>query len=178
MNTVEAGGPQYSVWLVPAEPVASQLADVVASLAPVFGTPAFVPHVTLQGDLTLRLHEVARALAQLARTLPVQHWTISGIDTSAVYWRSFYLAFADAPGFAPALEQLVALTGTTVAVSPFAHLSLAYGPLSDERKATLRTTTLAQLPRTLAFDRVVVALAGKTVGVPSWRVLESFALAG
>jgi hypothetical protein len=173
----ERGGPMYSVWLLPAEPLASLLRAQVAALASEFGTPPFPPHVTLQGDLALPLAQVVRATAALAQTLQAQHWTVHGIDTAASHWRSFHVVFAAASAFAPALAQLAALTGSHDALSPFAHLSLAYGPLADARKAELRARVLPQLPPLFAFDRLAVALSGKTVGVPSWRTLQTFALA-
>lgn len=171
-------GPAYSVWLLPAEPLAAQLVAQVAALACVFATAPFLPHVTLQGDLRLRLADVVRATAAIADALPVQQWASEGIAVSESYFRSFYLAFGSPPAFAPAREQLATLTGTRAGLSPFAHLSLAYGPLDDARKQALRTSVGAALPGTFTFDRVTVALSGRGVGIPSWRPLQTFALSG
>jgi hypothetical protein len=33
------------------------------------------------------------------------------------------------------------------------------------------------VPATLTFDRLAVSLSGKSVGIASWRVLQTFALA-
>jgi hypothetical protein len=169
-------GPAYSIWLLPAEPAASLLASIIDDLAHQFCTPPFLPHVTVQGDLHARLHAVTNVAADLAMAFPEQRWAIRGVEMSDIYWRSFYIALESGPTFAAALERAAAATGTRQGLSPFAHLSLGYGPLNNARKQLLQSDVTPRLPATLTFDRLVVALAGGTVGIPSWRPLQTFAL--
>ena len=44
-------------------------------------------------------------------------------------------------------------------------------------KSALVREFAAEIPQTLTFDRLAVALSGKSVGIASWRTLQSFALA-
>jgi hypothetical protein len=171
-----AHGPAYSIWLLPAEPAASALSGLVAKLATIFATPSFPPHVTVQGGLLRPLREVARMAEALAAGNSAARCTVTGVEASDEYFRSFYLALAAGPAFTALTEQAAISSGTRVGLPPFPHLSLAYGPLDAARKNALRESVIARLPTVLTFDRVAVALAGNSVGVPSWRTLEAFAL--
>jgi hypothetical protein len=171
-------GPVYSIWLLPAEPAASRLSRLVAELAVTFATPPFPPHVTVQGGLQRPLHQVSEIAAGLAAGASAEQWPVKGIDTSDDYFRSFYIALTAGPGFAVLAERAAESTGTRTGLPPFAHLSLAYGPLDPPRKEALRLDVAARLPALLSFDRIAVALAGGSVGVPSWRTLEAFTLPG
>ena len=166
----------YSIWLLPAEDDDERLTRVVSELAPLFRTPPFPPHVTVQGDLPQRLADVASAAEKIAASLPVQRWPVRGIEMSDHHFRTLYAAFDGAQSFAPLLESAARLTGTQDGLSPFPHLSLAYGPLDPLRKQSLAAEVAEALPRHIVFDRVVVALSGKTIPIPSWRALQSFAL--
>jgi hypothetical protein len=166
----------YSIWLLPAEDDYDRLARIVDELAPLFRTPPFPPHVTVQGDLPKRLADVSGAARQIASTLPAQRWPVRGIEMSDHHFRTLYAAFDGTELFPPLLERAATLTGTRDGLSPFPHLSLAYGPLDPLRKQALAAEVAEGLPRHLAFDRLAVAISGKTVPIPSWRALETFAL--
>ena len=171
-------GPAYSLWLLPAEPAATMLAQLVAGLAVTFATPAFPPHVTVQGSLQRPLREVSRIAAELAAVTVAARWPVTEVEGSDDYFRSFYIGLAPAAWFAALLERAAVASGTNTGLPPFPHLSLAYGPLDPARKGDLRRRVAARLPAELPFDRIAVALAGGSVGVASWRTLEAFALAG
>ena len=167
----------YSLWLLPQAGAQEQLSDMVARLSKRFGTRSFAPHVTVHVDLTRRLREVVAVAGDLARTLPAQQWRVRGIEQSPQYYRAFYLAFDDCDAFAPLGPRSAEAFTTEAGLPPFAHLSLAYGTLDAAAKAALAREIAAELPRTLTFDRLAVALSGQSVGIASWRTLQSFALA-
>jgi hypothetical protein len=167
----------YSLWLMPVEDDADLLEQIVAELAPVFGMPAFPPHVTVQGDLPLRLAAVTSIAVAVAGMARRQRWPVRGVETSEHPFRTFYVALDDADALAPMQECAAAAAGSRHGLSPFPHLSLAYGTLDAGRKAALVASVGARLPKALRFERIVVALSGASVPIPSWRALESFALA-
>jgi hypothetical protein len=169
-------GPAYSLWLLPAEPMASMLARLVTELAGAFATPPFPPHVTVQGGLQRPLRDVSQIAEGLAPGIFAEHWRVTGVDSSDDYFRSFYIALAPGPAFAALTERAAAASGTRAGLPSFPHLSLAYGSLDPTRKDALRQKVAARLPVELLFDRLAVALAGASVGIPSWRTLEEFAL--
>ena len=169
-------GPAYSLWLVPEPEAREALTEVVARLAPRFATRAFAPHVTVQGDLPLRLKDVVERSAALAATMVAPVMRVRGIETSEHYFRTFFLAL-EWPGFDALLARSAESFGTRDGLSPFAHLSLAYGTMDDEAKAALAREFAARMPREVVFDRLAVTLSGKSVNIASWREVQAFALA-
>lgn len=167
----------YSLWLLPQASAQEALSDLVVRLSRRFNTRPFAPHVTVHGDLTRRLREVTTVAQDLARTLPVQRWPVRGIEQSPQYYRAFYLAFDNCDAFASLGPRCAQAFATEAGLSPFAHLSLAYGTLDPVAKSALVREFAAEIPQTLTFDRLAVALSGKSVGIASWRTLQSFALA-
>ncbi len=171
--------PAYSLWLLPREEQAEQLADIVARLAPRFSTRAFMPHVTVQGDLQYRLKDVVAVAQQLASAQAPMRCDVRGIAQSDHYYRAFYLALDDADGaFARMCASAAQAFATRDGLSPFAHLSLAYGTLDGATKDALAQEIAAGLPAALELDRIAVSLSGSGVGIASWRILQSFPLAG
>ncbi len=171
-----AAGVAYSLWLMPSAGDLDRLERVVATLAPLFGMPAFPPHVTVQGDLPLRLAAMREVATRTVQGVAPQRWQVRGIEMSDHPYRAFYLAFDYATDFLSMIERSATAAGTRHGLSPFPHLSLAYGTLDPLRKAALAAEFAAKLPRTIMFDRVVVSLSGQTVPIPSWRALEDFVL--
>ncbi len=169
-------GPAYSLWLLPEPEALEALTDVVARLAPRFATRAFAPHVTVQGDLALRLHDVVARTAALAATCEAPLMRVRGIEMGDHYFRAFYLAL-EWPGFDAMLARSAAAFGTREGLSPFAHLSLAYGTLAPDARRVLAREFAGQVPGEIRFDRLAVTLSGKSVNIASWRVLHAFTLA-
>jgi hypothetical protein len=167
----------YSLWLLPQADAQEHLTEVVTRLSRRFATRPFTPHVTVHGDLTRRLRDVSAVAEDLARTLPAQQWRVRGIEQSSHYYRAFYLAFDGCEAFAALRPRCAQAFTTDAGLSPFAHLSLAYGTLDPAAKEKLAREVAAELPRSLIFDRLAVALSGTNVGIASWRTLQSFALA-
>ena len=170
--------PAYSLWLLPREDQQQALAALVARLATRFATRAFIPHVTVQGDLTRRLGEITAVAADLARALPALRWRVRGIEQSAHYYRAFYLALDDdGSAFANLRARAAEAFASEAGLSPFAHLSLAYGTLDSAARDALVREFAAEIPPALTLDRLAVALSGSSVGVASWRTLQCFPLA-
>jgi 2'-5' RNA ligase len=169
--------PEYSLWLLPERAMQERMAALVATLAPRFATRAFPPHVTVQGDLRHRLKDMTAAATALAQGMAVQRVRVRGIEQSMHYYRAFYLAFDGFEAFAPLVQRSAQRFGTEHGLSPFPHLSLAYGTLGSDAKDRLATEFAAHVPLEMVFDRLAISLSGDGVGIASWRVLQTFALA-
>ncbi|MEO8849366.1 MAG: 2'-5' RNA ligase family protein [Casimicrobiaceae bacterium] len=168
----------YSLWLLPGEDDTQRLADLVVRLSRRFATRPFVPHVTIQGDIDRRLDDVATVAEGLARALPVRAWRVRGVEQSDHHFRALYLALDDAdPTFAQLRARSAAAFGTEAGLSPFPHMSLAYGTLDAATKRDLAREFAAELPASLTLARLAVTLAGVGVAIASWRTLQCFALA-
>lgn len=170
-------GEAYSFWLVPEEPVERELSTLVRALAPVFGMPAFAPHATVQGDLDLAADDAETLARELVAGGAPLAWRSWGIQWTEHPFRTFFVAFDRADRFNALRERSAKLTGSREGLSPFPHLSLAYGTLPVREKiARSRPLAPAFEGRTIKFDRLVVALSGKEVPIEEWRAVATIPL--
>ena len=84
------------------------------------------------------------------------------------------MAFTSADFFATSGNNCIR---PKASLSPFPHLSLAYGNLPVREKiARSRPLAGAIEGRTIKFDRLAVALSGKDIPVDEWRVVATVQL--
>ena len=104
-------------------------------------------------------------------------WRAWGIQWTEHSFRTFFVAFDRADRFNALRERSAKLTGSREGLSPFPHLSLAYGTLPVREKiARSRPLAPAFEGRTIRFDRLVVALSGKDVPIEEWRAVATIPL--
>lgn len=166
--------PIHSIWLMPAEPDATLLAGIVSDLSGRFGTPLFTPHLTIAGDTDRPVTALAAAIAQAAKKVAAFSETVTGIETSEAFFRSFYARFAVSPPLAALKRQL-----DGQAREPFMpHVSLLYGPVKPAPKAQAAAEVSTALTgRPIRFDRLCVVTSGQDVPIEQWRVVETARLA-
>lgn len=171
-----AAKPEYSIWLLPAAAQETTLTAAVVRLSAELSGITFVPHITVQGDLALPFDALGGLLQRIAVRTPAQRWRVQGVETSDQFFRCLYLRFVDAPAFAAMQSETRHFTGTADGLSPFAHLSLAYGaPRPDASR--LRETLAGDYAGTeIVFDRLVLARSSKYVPVADWRCLAQYRL--
>lgn len=167
---------EYSLWLLPCADDAQWLAAMIDDLARQFGTPPFIAHVTVQGDSVSSCEGLSTLARSLAHTTEVQRWPIADVASSAHFFRTLYLAFAPRDDFTLLQQGAAAATQTRVGLSPFPHLSLAYGNAPDAAAACARELGVRLQGRTLTLDRLAVARSSCTLPIADWRVVASFAL--
>lgn len=164
--------PEHAIWLLPREDQLATLRARVQILAPRHEGHVFEPHVTLQSDLPLPL-DAARALVnQLAASTASLQWPVRAVEGTEHYFRSLYLR----PDAGEAFERLcricVQASGTEDGLSPYAHLSLAYGPTQGDASA-LRVSLMRELgAQPLVLDRVALTRAGKAVPIAQWSLVH------
>ncbi len=167
---------EYSIWLLPAATQEAALAGTVGRLSTELGGPVFAPHLTIQGDLTLPLEELRGFTAGLAGRLDVQRWQVTDVENSAHFFRCLYLRFASTPGFELLQSALQALSKSTAGLSPFPHLSLAYGdagPAHVQARADLEGEFMGQ---EIVFDRLSICRSSKNVAIADWQNLALYPL--
>ena len=162
-------------------PCANQLAELtalVALLAPDFGAPAFVPHVTIQGDLAMELDTLVAHAKVLADASTALCWPVQSVESSAHFFRCLYLRFPSAQVFDAMQKAAQALTGTASGLSPFPHLSLAYGQLKPHHQAVLEALNTRFIDQPMRFDRIAICRSSQNVPIKEWSVLFDYFLAG
>lgn len=161
--------PAYSLWLMPCAADAAELRALVDQLAPEFGEPAFLPHVTVQGDLEMPLQALAEHARALAATTPVQAWPVSAVERSAHFFRCLYLRFERQPAFDALQVASEDFAGTATGLSPYPHLSLAYGQVRPHQLALVDALQARFAGRTLVFDHFSVCESSKDLPIAEWQ---------
>lgn len=161
---------EYSIWLLPRDDDGAMLSDLIAELAPAFCGCSFAPHVTVQGDLDAELPALQRMLDRLAGETPPLRLKVRAVQSTGHFFRCLYLRFDDDATF----ERLQALarefSGTDCGLSPYAHLSLAYGdPNETMQAARCEELSPRVVGRHIALDRVAVYRSSKDVAIADWR---------
>jgi hypothetical protein len=163
---------EHSVWLLAREDQQTALRERVRALAPRHDGHLFEPHVTLQGDLPMAL-DAARALVdRLAAATPTLHWPVRAVEGTEHYFRSLYLRLDAGEGFERLRRDCVRSSGTEYGLSPYAHLSLAYGPTRGDAPALRETLLREWSAEPLVLDRIALARSGKAVPIEQWELVH------
>ena len=167
---------EYSIWLLPEAAQQARLGAIANDLARRFGTQSFMPHVTIQGDLTLPFDVLTGSAQRIADAHELQDWPVASIDGSELFFRSLYVRFAEHPAYLSMKQSMQRFSGSADGMSLFPHLSLAYG-LTKAQKTTVLFSELRQsLTVALRFDRLAIARSSKNVPIADWECLAEFAL--
>lgn len=167
---------EYSIWLLPAPTQEQSLAQTIAGLAEGQGGTVFEPHVTLQGDLAFPLENLSQLCETLAKLVVVQRWRIVRVENSEHFFRCLYLRFGNEPGFDALQGAAQAFTQTAKGLSPFPHLSLAYGQQSPEHVNAHASLSKTFAGQEITFDRLAVNLSSKNVPIAMWQSLAEYPL--
>ncbi|MDQ1744244.1 MAG: hypothetical protein QOE23_2583 [Pseudonocardiales bacterium] len=146
---------RLSLWLQPEPPAADRLDALIARLAAVHATAAFVSHLTVLADLGRQPDDdVLAGLTRLAESLEPVRVSFGETRCEHPWHRSLYLAAV--PG--PALRQVFQTARRTFEVpgDPVfePHLSLQYSQLPVADKFRLAAGAGLRLPLTVRFDRI------------------------
>lgn len=169
---------QYSLWLLPTDATQLELAALIARLGVRFGTQPFMPHLTIQGDLSLSLDRVSHAAKSVAAHWPPQRWRVAEVAGSEHFFRSLYLRFDETPAYVGGKKYLQSASGSADGLSLFPHLSLAYGVPDEAQKREVIDELSSMIGNEITFDRVVVARSSKQVPIAEWACQAAFPFNG
>lgn len=157
---------RFSVFLLPAAADAAWAEGLICELAGRYDVPSFAPHLTVcsgsYADVA-ELQPLMDALAAAAARLEPFDLTIRGIGTSAEYFRSLFIEFADSPE----LAGLHAVARGALAHQPAdefrPHLSLLYAELSLAVKQQAARSVVLDRQR-LRFDELRIVVPDPAAG--------------
>ena len=167
---------EYSIWLLPEAGQEATLTRTVSRLSDELGGAVFAPHLTIQGDLALPLEELAAFTAELAGRVDVQRWPVIMVENSAHFFRCLYLRFATPPGFELLQGAVRAMSKTTDGLSPFPHLSLAYGDAGPHHVQARAALAGECIGRDIVFDRLAISRSSKNLAIADWKNLALYPL--
>ena len=169
---------EYSIWLRPAAEDEAALVQTVDRLAALRGGPRFAPHVTVQGDLLQPLEGLRGLLAPLARKIPAQRWRVEAVETSPHFFRCLVLRFAPCAAFKGMQAAAQTFSQTAQGLSPFPHLSLAYGEPHPDNLRLSQELAAECVGREILLDRLSICLSSKNVPIPDWAYQADYLLGG
>jgi hypothetical protein len=169
---------EYSIWLMPSAADLAELQALVNEVAPQFGEPAFVPHVTVQGDLALPLASVTEHVRSSAAACAPQRWQVLDVERSDFFYRCLYLRFEQGDAFDSLQRAAEAFSKTADGLSPYPHLSLAYGRVAPHQLALFEALRTRFNGRTITFDRLAVCLSSKDTPIADWKCVADAPLTG
>ncbi len=169
--------PQYSIWLLPRADHEVELTATVSRLSTELGGAFFAPHVTIQGDVALTPDQLRPTLVRLATQTPVQHWPVALVDGTPHFFRCLFLRFDLHQAFKEMQAATQFVTGTAHGLSPFPHLSLAYGDAHEAYAKQRQLLAVDYAEQVIVFDRLAICRSSSHVPISEWVVLEQLPLA-
>ncbi len=168
----------YSVWMIPEEPELTELTNLIRDFADTHGTPSFVPHVTLLGDLAGDQAELTAILERIASNYSCHNLTVTRVKAEDLFFKSLYLDLSRPPNLIR--EQAVLAQGLPASQHPREfqpHLSLAYGPIKPEVKASEAKALSSLIEMQLEFRHFHLVKSSQNTPIEDWETLQAFALA-
>ena len=168
---------QYSVWLLPEPAIEQVLAETVTRLSVLLGGPGFAPHVTVQGDIALPLDLLRWSVQRWAESCPPLSWPVAHVECTAHFFRSLYLRFNESAAFTALQAFAHSSTETSRGLSPFPHLSLAYGDSQEDNHGLRKVLSDEFVGQEIVFDQLAIYRSSKSVPIAEWECLGRFPLA-
>ncbi len=164
----------YHLFLVPPEPVITELRIIIETLAKKYGGPVFLPHTTLLAriprDDESAILEKARLVAKNLTPLTL---TLKDFGEEESFFRAFFIKFAPSKELLLAHRQALDVFGIEDANKYLPHLSLLYGDFPLPVKDSIRASVT--LPSTHEF-KVTSLHVFKTEGITeSWEHVAEYA---
>ena len=82
---------QYSIWLIPPEPVYTQIKSIIDTLAKSYAGPTFEPHMTLLGNIDADLSDIEKKVTNLAKTANALELSLGPVSFSTTYFQSVFV---------------------------------------------------------------------------------------
>jgi 2'-5' RNA ligase len=171
---------EFTLWLIPCEPLRTTLHALIRRLAADFDAVEFEPHVTLFCGPSNESRARATAGAISARFPPIE-LSVDRLDYTARFTKTLFFQFAES---AAAQRMFEAARDCYASPSDYAfnpHLSLIYKRL-DEAKQRELCQTLSAPRGNHTFDRVRMVeteLPIEDAGpIRRWKPIGDFPLAG
>lgn len=162
---------EYSIWLLPTKAEEQRLTQTITHLSIAFEGIIFAPHITIQGDLCCPLDDLTSLLTRMATKIPVQKWRVLYAECSEQFFRCLYLRFDRDPTFDLLQKETRALTQTDAGLSPYPHLSLAYGRAQHDTLKHCGSLLTEFTDQFLTFDRIAICRSSKNTPIVDWRCL-------
>lgn len=128
-----------SIWLIPTQKDIKRLRLVMDSLSKEYGTPNFLPHITVYSAAIPESHAdlVRKAVSESVQNLTSCAVTVTGIGTSEAYFQAVTLRLTINSCLKKIYDALNKKLSSYGSYSFNPHLSLMYGKLNEKVRAKI-----------------------------------------
>jgi 2'-5' RNA ligase len=130
----------YSLWLVPAEPLKSQLHSIIQKLAVRYDAVDFEPHVTISAGGIVDDDETCTVMRKIVRQFGPIELTARGLDFTSIYTKTLFVQFHESEMARRMFEAIKENSSQSSKYELNAHLSLLYKTISPETQAEICRT--------------------------------------
>ena len=163
---------RYSIWIIPPEPVFSELGTTIHSLAAEYGGPVFEPHITILGSVDGELKQINRAVDSAIQNLGRLTLALGPISFGTTYYQSV-LARVESTAQLLQLNLNIKKQLGLENNAYHPHVSLIYG----DHDMTIREEIAAKVKLTnAAFIAETIAVVEDTPDPSEWSAAASFHL--
>ena len=127
-------GNKYSIWLMPAGRIYTNLNNTIRGISREYGTPSFEPHVTLIGGPEGSKEEILIRTSQLARQIRPYLITLTSADYLDEYFRCLFVKVRKSKFVMNANLKASKIFNFKQYSTYSPHLSLMYGIFSIKEK--------------------------------------------
>jgi len=161
----------YTIWIIPPEPVYSEVKKIINSLSEKYSGPEFEPHMTLLGNIDLPLPEVIKRTRVLAKSIKKLNLISGPVFFSTTYFQSALLRInSSAELIQLNLEAKKLMDMNNDVFMP--HISLMYGDHSMEIRE--RAASEIKFPKA-SFVAYKFTITPSTKNPLEWKHLEEIA---
>lgn len=156
---------KYSIWIIPPEPIFSQLKKIIGSLSKENTAPLFDPHMTLLGNIDEDLSEIESKIRKLLTNAGGLRLELGPISFSSTYFQSVFVRVnSTAQLMQLNLDIKKALNMENSVFMP--HMSLLYG--DHDMKSREEIASKIKLYRS-SFDVRKVVIIPEMPNPKDWK---------
>ena len=79
---------KYSIWIIPPEPIFSQLSKTINELSSKYDCPVFEPHLTILGNIDHKLSKIEQVVEKIVSGLDDLNLSFGPVSFSTTYFQS------------------------------------------------------------------------------------------
>lgn len=166
---------KYSIWLVPKGAAYGKLSGLISRIAEEYGTPKFVPHVSLIADIVGEENEVVSKTEKLSSEIKPFNIKLTEADYSDGYFKSLFIKGEKSKELLEANLKAREIFDKGATGEYSLHLSLMY---SSNIASAVKEKIILKIGRefNISFEAQTISLYIAEEGTDGWRKVGEFKL--
>lgn len=162
----------YSLWLRPTQIQIDEFTQIISSLAHIYRTAPFPPHITLLSSIPTKLNIIKRICKKIVDQTQEFEIPLQKIDFTEAYYRNFFILAESTQELSRFYEKAKIELTCKTNEDFMPHLSLLYGKLDLKTKNKLKDKLEGTYPKIVNCQRL--DLYETTGKISDWFLIESF----